>query len=745
MPYRDRGIIVDVHRTRIYNPDAVNAWEYFAKAQRHIRVFHNALLTHAAATAYPTHLSPIERRIQPPTTMSVQKSPELQKSVERILQIFDRCVVSTMNLTEAERLKCWKEAVKAITGELDSVRPIINMTDSIPHLLIGVDKFLHWSERIGSPTHPFPDWKNVLFPTADLIAGHPWLLAVDRRSNNDRRDLSLHHGTSSSAERGQTGTSSRKGKQKEGDGEVPVTADHPIIPTLDDEGESEVHEVDELVDDNDDEVKPARGRSKKRARSQSTTRRSDTRGRSRSRMQTADVEEERDDRIGRSGRSTRGRPDAATGSKYGRAQFSARTTPPANPDSCGTCISRKVVCTRSADSGACDPCKARKIGCTQASRRRAPSTTRRSKTAATTNTPARRNPSRARKIPRRRDESPGTEGEPEDEPPATKKRRTSVAIDGTPRPSGSSAAKPKNQPFGKVHTVVIPTPKRTSSYAIPPARRAEPSGSTPVRAVSAEHQSRPMPPSAPTPEWIPPTATPSVPELLMRVDAMTDRQDLILARINDLERRILTLDTRTPAPTPGLADDRIRMLESDFAEFQWTVATLTREIEALRLKVEGAIPPNPAASTSMPTIPMEPDVSAIERTEEVTAASFPPPPPDDGRTPPLHSSPSPTATTVTAAQAIQIAAIPSPDAVTAADVEPVAQSEGETVNVTMGDPATEMDVCPSITQVGAQSEAGDGNAASESGPGDVVAAADDRREGNSGMSQIADMDVADSS
>ncbi|KAI5982543.1 hypothetical protein EDD15DRAFT_2377626 [Pisolithus albus] len=130
--------------------------------------------------------------------------------------------------------------------------------------------------------------------------------------------------------------------------------------------------------------------------------------------------------------------------------------------------------------------------------------------------------------------------------------------------------------------VVIPMLKRTSSYAIPPARRAEASGSTPVRAVSAEHQSRPMPPSTPTPEWLPPTATPSVPELLMRVDAMTDRQDLILARINDLERWILTLDTRTPAPTPGLADDRIHMLESDFAEFQWTVATLMREIEALR-------------------------------------------------------------------------------------------------------------------------------------------------------------------
>ncbi|KAI5997600.1 hypothetical protein EDD15DRAFT_2364369 [Pisolithus albus] len=183
-----------------------------------------------------------------------------------------------MNLTEAERLKCWKEAVKAITGELVRLREADHQYDGqYPTLLIGVDKFLHWSERIGSPTHPFPDWKNALFPTADLIAGHPWLLAVDRRSNNDRRDLSLHHGTSSSAERGQTGTSSRKGKQKEGDGEVPVTADHPIIPTLDDEGESEVPEVDELVDDNDDEVKPARGRSKKRARSQSTTRRSDTR------------------------------------------------------------------------------------------------------------------------------------------------------------------------------------------------------------------------------------------------------------------------------------------------------------------------------------------------------------------------------------------------------------------------------------------------------------------------------------
>ncbi|KAI5985169.1 hypothetical protein EDD15DRAFT_2200776 [Pisolithus albus] len=430
----------------IYNPNAINAWEYFAKAQHHIHIFHNALLTQAAATAYPTHLSPIECRIQPPMTMSVQKSPELQKSVERILQIFDRCVVSTMNLMVAERLKCWKEVVKAIMDELDSMRPIINMTDSIPHLLIGVNKFLHWSERIGSPTHPFPDWKS-----------HPWLLAIDRWSNNDRRDLSLHHGTSSSAECGETSTSNRKGKQKEGGGEVPVTADHPIIPTLDDEGESEVHEVDELVDDNDDEVKPACGWSKKQARSQSTTHRSDTRGHSRSRIHTADVEEERDDRIGRSGRPTRGWPDAATGSKYGCAQFSAQTTPPPNPNSCGTCISRKVVCTHSAGSGACDPCKARKIGCTQASRRRAPLTTRCSKMAATTNTPACRNPSCARKIPQRRDESPSTEGEPENEPPATKKCRTSVAIDDTPCPSGSSAAKPKNQPFGKVHSMISPS------------------------------------------------------------------------------------------------------------------------------------------------------------------------------------------------------------------------------------------------------------------------------------------------
>ncbi|KAI5998623.1 hypothetical protein EDD15DRAFT_2193986 [Pisolithus albus] len=694
MPYRDRVIIVDVHCTRIYNPDAVNAWEYFAKAQRHIRVFHNALLTHAAATAYPTHLSPIERRIQPPMTMSVQKSPELQKSVERILQIFDRCVVSTMNLTEAERLKCWKEAVKAITGELDSVRPIINMTDSIPHLLIGVDKFLHWSERIGSPTHPFPDWKNVLFPTADLIAGHPWLLAVDRRSNNDRRDLSLHHGTSSSAERGQTGTSSRKGKQKEGDGEVPVTADHPIIPTLDDEEESEVPEVDELVDDNDDEVKPARGRSKKRAQSQSTTRRSDTRGRSRSRMHTADVEEERDDSIGRW--SAHAVPIAGLVTHVRRGKLD---------------VHKPLVVAHHRPPGA--------------PRRQPPQT------------------------PPHAEIHPAHERSPDEEMslpvPKASLRMSHLQQKNAARllPSTALHARQDLQPRSpKISLLVKFT--RTSSYAIPPARRAEASASTPARAVSAEHQSRPMPPSAPTPEWLPPTATPSVPELLMRVDAMTDRQDLILARINDLERRILTLDTRTPAPTPGLADDRIRMLESDFAEFQWTVATLTREIEALRLKVEGAIPPNPAASTSMPTIPMEPEVAAIDRMEEVTAASFPPPPPDDVRSPPLHSSPSPTATTVTAAQAIQTAAIPSPDAVPVADVEPVAQSEGETVNVTMGDPATEMDVCPSITQ-GAQSEAGDGNAASESGPGDVVAAADDHREGNSGMSQIADMDVADSS
>ncbi|KAI5985895.1 hypothetical protein EDD15DRAFT_2200420 [Pisolithus albus] len=243
--------------------------------------------------------------------------------------------------------------------------------------------------------------------------------------------------------------------------------------------------------------------------------------------------------------------------------------------------------------------------------------------------------------------------------------------------------------------VIIPTPKRTSSYAIPPARRAEASGSTPVRASISKRHTNPGPCTVRPPTlqngYLLRLPHPASPELLMH------------RAINDLERRILTLDTRTPAPTPGLADDRI--------QFQWTVATLTREIEALRLKVEGAIPPNPAASTSMPTIPMEPEVAAIDRTEEVTAASFPPPPPDDYQRPTSNRLPS---------------------------------QKGETVNVTMGDPATEMDVCPSITQ-GAQSEAGDGNAASESGPGDVVAAADDHREGNSGMSQIADMDVADSS
>ncbi|KAI5981126.1 hypothetical protein EDD15DRAFT_2204533 [Pisolithus albus] len=97
---------------------------------------------------------------------------------------------------------------------------------------------------------------------------------------------------------------------------------------------------------------------------------------------------------------------------------------------------------------------------------------------------------------------------------------------------------------------------------------------------------RNAPPSAPTPAWLPRTASPGIPELLTRVDAMTDRQDLILARVNGPRRRMVVLDTRISAPTLGLADDRIHMLETEL-EFQWEVGTFTREIEALRVKIQG--------------------------------------------------------------------------------------------------------------------------------------------------------------
>ncbi|KAI5999150.1 hypothetical protein EDD15DRAFT_2193838 [Pisolithus albus] len=681
---------IDLQNSKIqwtHHHHAGNAWECVVEAQRHIRVFQNTSLTFIAAAAHHAYYSTTNPLVKPPTAMFVKNSPRLNKTVKHILAIYDQRVVSTQHLTTPERLESWREALKAIREELESVRPIINETDDVPHMLIGVDKFLHWSEKLGTRGNPFPQWNDAIFPKIDLIAGHPWLLPVKERPNASHEGAVAKPIDPASNSSGMSSITGNKGKYVETLSRKQVAVDRPSKAAVEDDGESEVEEeVDELMEE-DEDVNQTRGRSNKRGRAQGTPSRSSARASSRSRARKVITDAESSPKVGRSSRQT---SDAAVDSKYGRAQMAARTTPPPNPKSCGTCISRKVVCTRSMKEGACDPCKQRKIACTQATRRRAPSTTRRSKAAPTANTPRRRNPSRARKTPRRRDESPSTEPEDAEEPPARKKRRTSP-IDDTPRPSPSSRAKPRTQPF----SIVIPAPKRAASYAIPPSHPAEPSATTPARAASRDKQ---MPASAPTPEWLPPAAAPSIPELLTRVDAMTDRQDVILARVNELERRIMGLDTQRQAPTPGLADDRIRMLEGELAEFQWTVGTLTREVEALRLKVQDITTPDIQEATILtPTPAIEPAEDAIAAAhgdQESTIVTAP-----EGSAPSDKPATTPTATA------------------TSQDPAPAIEPS-EAVST------AEMDISSSNVESSAQLDVGDGNVTLDQSTGEVAMAAE---------------------
>ncbi|KAI6097110.1 hypothetical protein EDD16DRAFT_1520812 [Pisolithus croceorrhizus] len=110
--------------------------------------------------------------------MFVKNSPALQDTVDHILTIFEMLIVNLGGLEEVEKLEQWRNAVRDIRQELESVRSITNRTDNVPHLLIGVDKYIHWMENVSMPGIPFPDWHHALFPPLESITGHPWLLTV---------------------------------------------------------------------------------------------------------------------------------------------------------------------------------------------------------------------------------------------------------------------------------------------------------------------------------------------------------------------------------------------------------------------------------------------------------------------------------------------------------------------------------------------------------------------------------------
>ncbi|KAI6101894.1 hypothetical protein F5141DRAFT_1065846 [Pisolithus sp. B1] len=111
--------------------------------------------------------------------MFVKNSLALQDTVDCILIIFKRLIINSGRLEEAAKLQQWRDAVRDIRGELEAVRSIANRTDNILHMLIGMDKYIHWTENISTPGIPFRNWHQALFPPIESITGHPWLLTVE--------------------------------------------------------------------------------------------------------------------------------------------------------------------------------------------------------------------------------------------------------------------------------------------------------------------------------------------------------------------------------------------------------------------------------------------------------------------------------------------------------------------------------------------------------------------------------------
>ncbi|KAI6107926.1 hypothetical protein F5141DRAFT_1064223 [Pisolithus sp. B1] len=71
--------------------------------------------------------------------MFVKNSLALQDTVDRILTIFETLIVNSGGLDKVEKLEQWRNTVRDIQWELESVRSIANRTDNIPHMLIGMD------------------------------------------------------------------------------------------------------------------------------------------------------------------------------------------------------------------------------------------------------------------------------------------------------------------------------------------------------------------------------------------------------------------------------------------------------------------------------------------------------------------------------------------------------------------------------------------------------------------------------
>ncbi|KAI6011379.1 hypothetical protein BKA83DRAFT_4502420 [Pisolithus microcarpus] len=521
----------------------------------------------------------------PPATMKfVKNSKELDTAVNEILGIFYRLVVSLGRLESAEKLQSWREAVKEMRRVLESVRNTANRTDNVPLLLIGVDRFIHWTENLGAPGVPFPDWHHCLYPSRDAITDHPWLLNVEQRYDATCLGLVVRQESSTSEpvlvqiptamlEPTTQPTSNlgpiqavsvNKGKGKEIAQESEgIEKEHTSQREGNDDGESEVVEKD--VEMEEEMSEPIHGRPKKRARSRSQLQPASTRQKSQSqpkRLGRKDGESQVEGISLPSNHPTTPKP------KYGRAQVAACTTPPHNPEACGTCINRKMVCMWTPGTIPCNLCKKRKIGCMKANVHHA-------STAHTPKPPARRqaSPSQCKSSHPQKQPPPLTDDDDTPAPPPRKKARVAQ---GGQTPQSGAAASTSSAPQRRI-TLVVRPPQDTSTHPVPPAIQPESSTYTPL----------PVPPIPPSIAYSPPPTAPSPPRMLpvdmtnlsihRRLDDIIHRQDLIHGRVNETDMCLARWERRSM----GISD-----------------APLTHKMETLRASVHGA---QPVQTTRPPT------------------------------------------------------------------------------------------------------------------------------------------------
>ncbi|KAI5983998.1 hypothetical protein EDD15DRAFT_2521873 [Pisolithus albus] len=406
----------------------------------------------------------------------VQKLKELDAAVDHILSIFNRSVVTSGSLESGVRFQRWREAVKEIRRELDSVRTIANRTDYVPPTLIGVDKFIHWTENLGSPGHPFPDWQRWMVrlesPTANpVLVRVPTTPEPPNPAPSDvppSDPVSVHKG---------------KGKGIPTPSEK-IEKERTVQREMDDEGESEV--VGEDVQMDEDTSDQVRGRSKKRARSTSESRPMSTRRKSQSRARQSGTKGG-----GSKGEGTSALSDApmTPKPKYSRAQVAARTTPPPDPNACSTCVNRKVVCTWTVGNIPCDPCKKRKIGCGKGNVRRA-------STARTPKTPAKPQATPTpRTSPRPRTTVPPPAADDAAQPPR-KKARISKRTEVPPKEVEASTS---SAPQRRVTVVIRPPQPHPKTHAVPPPIRDKVSANAPLPAPPIPPSHHHSPPLEPTP------------------------------------------------------------------------------------------------------------------------------------------------------------------------------------------------------------------------------------------------------